>query len=391
MDRYMRIVLKKELIDIMRDKKTLITSFLIPILIFPIMAFAMGASVGEVMKDASKPVPIAIEGEVDSEFGVFLRENENVSVKEYEEPLEALNDLEIYAVVDIKPEFIEALSSKNTAKLNILYDESSQKSSMGIGRVEEIVREFAQLKRDERLNELGINPEILEVISIDSVSVASEEESGITMMLVTMIVPMLLAIWAATGCIAPATDIGAGEKERQTLEPLLTTNVSRTSLLLGKYFAVVISGVLATFASLIGFSLAAMINPSMFATISLSINALLVIGLAAIGLTMAFAALELAISFYARNFKEAQTYLAPITFIVLIPAYFTMYLDGKLVPATYFHIPIINTISIIKEVLVGIFNPIHLGVVFVWTAVYVAVAIGFVLNLFKKESVIFRN
>jgi sodium transport system permease protein len=202
---------------------------------------------------------------------------------------------------------------------------------------------------------------------------------------------MLLAIWAATGCIAPATDIGAGEKERQTLEPLLTTNVSRTSLLLGKYIAVVISGILATFASLIGFGLAAMINPSMFATISLSLGALLTIGFAAVGLTMAFAALELAISFYARNFKEAQTYLTPITFVVLIPAYFTMYLDGKLIPSIYFHIPIINTISIIKEVLVGIFDPMHLSIVFVWTGIYVALAIGFVLSLFKKETVIFRN
>jgi sodium transport system permease protein len=387
----MGIVLRKELIDIMRDKKTLITSFLIPILIFPIMALAMGASVGEIVKDAEKPVPVVIKGDIDSDFGSYLQTSEGLDIRDLKNPLESLDELEIYAIIDIKPEFLEALSSGKTAKLEVLYDESSQKSSMGMSKITDIVSEFAETKRNERLKELGIDPEILEVINVDSVSVASDENSGITMMLVTMLVPMLLAIWAATGCIAPATDIGAGEKERQTLEPLLTTNVSRTSLLLGKYIAVVISGILATFASLIGFGLAAMINPSMFATISLSLGALLTIGFAAVGLTMAFAALELAISFYARNFKEAQTYLTPITFVVLIPAYFTMYLDGKLIPSIYFHIPIINTISIIKEVLVGIFDPMHLSIVFVWTGIYVALAIGFVLSLFKKETVIFRN
>jgi sodium transport system permease protein len=375
----------------MRDKKTLITSFLIPILIFPIMALAMGASVGEIVKDAEKPVPVVIKGDIDSDFGSYLQTSGGLDIRDLKNPIESLDELEIYAIIDIKPEFLEALSSGKTAKLEVLYDESSQKSSMGMSKITDIVSEFAETKRNERLKELGIDPEILEVINVDSVSVASDENSGITMMLVTMLVPMLLAIWAATGCIAPATDIGAGEKERQTLEPLLTTNVSRTSLLLGKYIAVVISGILATFASLIGFGLAAMINPSMFATISLSLGALLTIGFAAVGLTMAFAALELAISFYARNFKEAQTYLTPITFVVLIPAYFTMYLDGKLIPSIYFHIPIINTISIIKEVLVGIFDPMHLSIVFVWTGIYVALAIGFVLSLFKKETVIFRN
>ena len=391
MTKYMGIVLRKELIDIMRDKKTLITSFLIPILIFPIMALAMGASVGEIVKDAEKPVPVVIKGDIDSDFGSYLQTSGGLDIRDLKNPIESLDELEIYAIIDIKPEFLEALSSGKTAKLEVLYDESSQKSSMGMSKITDIVSGFAETKRNERLKELGIDPEILEVINVDSVSVASDENSGMTMMLVTMLVPMLLAIWAATGCIAPATDIGAGEKERQTLEPLLTTNVSRTSLLLGKYIAVVISGILATFASLIGFGLAAMINPSMFATISLSLGALLTIGFAAVGLTMAFAALELAISFYARNFKEAQTYLTPITFVVLIPAYFTMYLDGKLIPSIYFHIPIINTISIIKEVLVGIFDPMHLSIVFVWTGIYVALAIGFVLSLFKKETVIFRN
>lgn len=392
MFKYMNIVLKKEIIDIMRDKKTLITSFLIPILIFPIMAFAMGASVSEVMKDTEKPVPIYIQGEVESGFGEYLTNSQDTNVVESKNPEKSLEKLDIYAIVTITPEFLSQLQNKETANLEILYDESSQKSISGLSKLNKVINDYSQKELLNRLSELGLEPSILEVVNIESKSVTEEDgQNGLSMMLVSMLVPMMLAIWASTGCIAPATDLGAGEKERQTLEPLLTTNVSRTSLLFGKYFAVVISGILATFASLIGMGLATRINPSLFATVSISPSTILIIALAAIGLTLTFAAIELAISFYARNFKEAQTYLTPITFIVLIPAYFTMYLDGKVVPSLYFHIPIINTISIMKETLVSIYNPMHIGTVFIWTLIYIALSIAFVLSLFKNENVIFRN
>lgn len=392
MFKYMNIVLKKELIDILRDKKTLITSFLIPILIFPILALVMGASINGLIEDTVKPSPIFIQGEVNSEFGQYLQNSKELNVVEVSNPEEALEKLDIYAIINISPEFLNQLENQKTAALEVIYDDSSQKSMAGIDKINKVIREYGEIQLHERLESLGIDLEILEVINLETKSISNEsEQNGITMMLVSMLVPMMLTLWAATGCIASATDIGAGEKERQTLEPLLTTNISRTSLLLGKYFAVVISGIMATIASLIGFAIASRINPDMFATTSISAVTFIIIALAAIGLTMTFAAIELSISFYARNFKEAQTYLMPITFIALIPAYFTMYLDGKLVPSIYFHIPIINTIAIIKETLVNVYNPMHIATVFGWTALYLFLAIVFVLNLFKKESVIFRN
>lgn len=266
-----------------------------------------------------------------------------------------------------------------------------KKSGIAETRIREILGQFSDLIITERLREKGINPKILKPVNIKSTSV-SVEENGMGMFIFSMILPMLLTIWSAVGGIPAATDLGAGEKERQTLEPLLTINASRLSIILGKYFAVVVAGIIATLGSLLGFIIASKISPNfLWVGVKLPIMSIVVIALFCIGLTLTFSSLELAVSFYARNFKEAQTYLTPITIIMIIPAYLTMYLDGRAIPKVYFNIPIINVISIIKEALISIYNPVHIGIVLIWMLIYIAVALIVTVKLFNKETVIFRN
>lgn len=387
---YAWIVFKKEIIDIIRDKKTMFTSILIPLLVFPIIALALGSGMSDLIEEQSQPVPVAITGNTDNEFYKYLSENKNLEVLKLEDNMEALNKLDIYAIIEIPNEFTANVDSSQLANLKVSYDQTSQKSMGGLSRIESIVNEYSDEIVNTRLKELGVEKEILEVVDIETVEVG-KEKGGFGLMMLGMMIPMLLVIWSATSCIAPATDLGAGEKERQTLEPLLTTNATRSSIVLGKYFAVVVAGMMATVASIIGFLIATLMNPTLFGSLSVSGLSFIVMAVAAIGLTMTFAAIELAVSFYARNFKEAQTYLAPITMIVLVPAYLTMYVDAKLVPSWHFHVPIMNTIAIIKEAVVSNFNPMHLLIVFAWTGVYILLSVLFVLNLFRSEKVIFRN
>lgn len=387
---YTGIVFKKEIIDILRDKKTLFTSILLPLVIFPIIALAMGMGMSDMIDDESKPVPVAITGNMSGDFYKYLSSNKELEIKAVENADQALEKLSIYAIINIPDNFEKQVGSTQKADLKIAYDQTSQKSMSGLSRVKGVVEAYSKEVIHTRLKALGIDNNILEVVQVDAVGVGSEE-NGIGVMLMGMLVPMLLAIWAATGCIAPATDLGAGEKERQTLEPLLTTQATRSSIVMGKYFAVLVAGMLATVASIIGFIIAAQLNPMLFGSMSMGPVTFIVIAAAAIGLTMTFAAIELAISFYARNFKEAQTYLAPITMIVLVPAYLTMYTDAKLVPSYHFHIPIMNTIGLIKEAVASIYNPMHIAIVLGWTLAYMFLAILFVVKLFKSEKVIFRN
>ncbi|MFA5524338.1 MAG: ABC transporter permease [Tissierellales bacterium] len=387
--KYAMIVLKKELKDTFRDKKTIFSSIVIPILIFPIMAFALGFATNDMINDDMKPIDIVLISSGEVKLEAFLRETGQVNIVNTDDPDKALEDLTIRAIVKVEEGFDNKIESGAMGNVEVIYDQSSQKSDMGTSRLNNIIEAYSQAITNERLDALGIDLETLRAVSITSTSVS--KEGGIGLMIFSMVFPMLITIYSAISGLATATDLGAGEKERQTLEPLLTTQASRLSILTGKLFTVFISGVIGTTASLVGFFIASKLNPDFLGTgVSLPLTPILVIGLFCAGLNLIFSGLELTISFYARNFKEAQTYLAPLSVILLIPAYMTMYLDGKAVPEVYFHIPIINTIAIIKEALVQIIDPVHIIIVLGWTIVYIVGSLLLTVGMFKKESVIFR-
>lgn len=391
--KYTWIVFKKELKDIFRDKKTIITSFLIPILIFPILAFVVGSGTSTFVEGESEPINIAIIREEESQLSNFLGKDENINIVQSDNPQQALSDLDIKAILKIPKGFDKQISEEEPVNIEILYDVTSSNSDSAMRKLLNIINGYSQNIVQLKLEKLGINPQILTPVSIISTPIDNQDkEAGMGVMILSMMLPLMLSVWAAVGGIPAATDLGAGEKERQTLEPLLTTKASRLSLLMGKYFTVVVAAIMGTIAALIGFSIAGKVNPDFLGTnVGMSLKSMLVVGGLCIGLSLVFSALELAVSFFARSFKEAQTYLSPLTIIVMIPAYFTMYLDGKEIPEYFFHIPLVNTIAIIKESIVSVFNVQHILIVAGWTLLYIALSLFFTVRMFNKESVIFRS
>lgn len=387
--RYMWIVLKKELKDTFRDRKTIFTSIIIPIIIFPVLAFVIGIGTSGLMDEGSKPVDISVIYEEDNQLVKYLKNNKNVNIKNIGDPYEALNKLDVKVILKIEKGFDENIEKGEMGKIELIYDESSQNSSIAFSRLRSIIKDYSQEIAYTRLKQKGIDPDILTPIEIKENSIAKED--GTSMAIFAMLLPFMLTIWSAVGGIPAATDLGAGEKERQTLEPLLTTKASRLSILVGKYFTVVIAGIMGTLAALIGVLIASKINPYfMGAGVMLPVSSIIVIALFCLGLALVFAGLELVVSFYARNFKEAQTYLSPLTIVLMIPAYLTMFLDGRAIPEKYFHIPVINTIAIIKEAIVPIINFKHIVIVVLWSIIYVGLSIFITIKMFNKESVIFR-
>lgn len=163
--------------------------------------------------------------------------------------------------------------------------------------------------------------------------------------------PLLLIIYSIAGPMGAAVDLGDGEKERGTLEPLLTTQAGRLSLLWGKFFAITVMGLISTISSLIGLYIAMKQDNGLFhgGAASLGIKTILLIGLITLLLTMLFGALELAISIFARSFKEAQTYISPLMIMAFVPTYATYMMDAKNIEDFYFHIPLANVSCIIKN------------------------------------------
>ncbi|MDP4090247.1 MAG: ABC transporter permease [Bacillota bacterium] len=393
------LVVKKELTDIFRDKRTLIMSILIPLLLFPILSMVIGRSINSANKSVEENLKIAVVDKGNSSLQKFLKEQKNINVVSTSAPEEDVKEGRIFVAVIIAPDFDAAIEKGDTAPVTLVYDNSSQQSGLAMSKINVLIGNYSKGIVTERLAAKNIDVKILSPIEIKE-QTSQKEGDGTAKMILSMMLPLLLIVYCVTGPLPAATDLGAGEKERGTLEPLLTTRANRMSLLWGKFLAITVMGLITSVASLAGMYIAMSQKNGMFTSgspqgttgsISLEPQALIVIGVVVVLTTMVFGALELSISIYARSFKEAQTYLSPLTIIAIIPIYATYMLDAKNISTAYFNIPLANEVCVLKEVISGIYNPVHILITVAWTAAYIAASIVFARYMFNRERVVFRT
>lgn len=388
------IVFKKEMKDLFRDKKTLIIGILIPLLIFPIMFGFMGKGMEKSTKQVTENLKIAIIDNGNSSLGTFLRNQKELNIIDSNDIKKDVQDGKVYVGLVIPEDFEKSIKDEKSTELNIMYDDTNQNSDMAKSIVASLINEaYSKEIIKSRLNTRGIDVSILNPLSIKEETVA-KEKGGVGKLILGMILPMMLVLYAMTGPMAAATDLGAGEKERGTLEPLLTTQTCRMNLLFGKLLAITVMGVIGSIASLIGVFLGFKSGGSMFGgdvSLVIPINTLLMIGVCTLLLTMVFGALELSISIYARSFKEAQTYLSPMTIIGIVAGYGTYMMDVKNISIVVLNIPLVNIVIVIKELISGIYNPLHMGITFGWSVIYISASVLFARYMFSREEVIFRT
>lgn len=392
------LVFKKELKDLFRDRKTLLVSILIPLIIMPLIFFVIGKSASSNEKKVEENFKIAITGGVNSDFVGFVKKIDKIQIIDSKNPEEDVKEGKLLLALEVPDNIDSLIKDEKDAPIKIIFDNSSQQSSMAQSRVENYIQEFSKQIVATRLEARGIKTSILNPVQI-SYQTTTKEEDSMGKVIIAMILPLFLVIYSVTGPMGPAIDLGAGEKERGTLEPLLTTQAGRMSLLWGKFAAISVIGLITTLASMIGIVIAlkqsgnsAMgvnINAGMFSDIGVKGAVLITVMVILMNLT--FGALELAISIYARSFKEAQTYLTPLNIIALAPIYLTYMLDARNIDMYYFNIPIANAVCLIKEFLAGVFNTSHILMTFGWILVYIVVCISFARYMFSREEVIFRT
>jgi sodium transport system permease protein len=346
--KHVYIVLKKELKDIFRDKKTWIVTILLPALFIPIMMYIVigGAESISEQKISETKIAIIDEGN-NAKFINYLKSTGISIVTGLQNPKESLEKGDIRAIVVIPSDFDKNIEEGKNADLTIQVDMSNMKSSNAENMIRGLIKEYANNIVKERLIAKGIDPKILDPIEVKTENIASQSKMAGSFL--AFIVPMLLTLWTATGGMGAAVDLAAGEKERGTLEPLLTTSASRLSIMAGKYLAVTTMALISAIASLLGLFASFSLNKDMAslnADFRLSTTAIVVMFVAAFFTASIFAALELALSAYAKSFKEGQTYISPLMFIAIIPAYLVMYKMPNEIPISYFAIPVFGTISL---------------------------------------------
>ena len=281
----------------------------------------------------------------------------------------------------------------------LLYNDTKRINYL-VTYVESLKVDYERVVKVESLNQLGIVQEekvefLLSPIKLNKVDVADPRESWgekLGVLLPYLIIPVVLA-----GAMYPAIDLGAGEKERGTLETLLLTPVSRTSLILGKFLTVLTASLATASLTVLSIGFWVFIAKSLLIDgLELSTNMLtvgfmdllsmlfLLIPLAAI-----FASIVLSISIYARTFKEAQNYMGPLSMLVFVPLMVSVMPNIQLNYTTAF-IPVTNVALAIKELIKGTAKVEFNILIFISTFAFAFALLAFCVYWFKQEKVLFR-
>jgi len=397
------LVYHKELLESLRDRRTLMSTILIPLLLFPVLAVGIGYLGAELIGEASRePSTIMVLGGADSpdviqDLGKVKNLHIIPAVPDY---VDLISNKKLRAVVDIPPGFQSAIARGKRATVKIYIFSGDLKSSFGAARIEKFLTEYRDTTvrhtlAAEKLPESLMKPfEIKQENVVSDEKVAAETFGGI--------IPYLVILMCMTGAMYPAMDLTAGEKERGTMETILSSPISRTHLVLGK-FLLVLTASLAT-AALSVFSMgvsfwgiqhgpaleAVKSGDSSFIQLHIGLGAILAVFAMALPVAVLFSAVLITISLFAKTYKEAQSYLTPMTFVVIIPAVAAMLPGIELTPKLAF-IPILNVSLLCKELVAGVYHWGFIVLIFLSTCVYAAAALFVAVKMFQRESVLFRS
>jgi len=355
-------IFKKELKDTLRDKRTLMMMLVIPILVFPvIMNIFVGVSATFSEEAATKKVKIGFVGEKDNyvlkQLKNLPKEMGKKEIVFYSDSIQLKKDLRLDSIqigMFSEKQFSNNLTAQKPAKLTVFYNATD----VGMkDRAEIYLNTIEDIARQERILDLNLDETKLTPIITEYNNVASSEE--MIGKLAGGILPYIFIAFGFLGCMYPAIDLFTGEKERGTIETLLTTPVARWQILFGKMGVVVLSGLLASTAALIGLSLSIEVldvveNAELLAIVHgiLSVKFILLLYALLIPLTVFFAGVMIPIAVYAKSFKEAQSIITPLNIVMVLPA-MVGFFPGIELNLTTACIPVVNIVLATKDLIAG--------------------------------------
>jgi sodium transport system permease protein len=398
--RNIMVVYRKEVTEWLRDRRTLISTVLIPLLLFPLLMVGFSSlavfMVGKAQQET--PTVMILGGQDSPQILEKLHSFDKIDIVPLATDWKSeISGKLIRAAVEIPKGFQASLASSHPETVTIYYYEGDLKSSFGASRLKDFFKDYSDSIVSSRLAAHSLPDSLLKPFDIKQQNVASAEQvSGATL---GGLVGYMVILLCMTGAMYPAIDLTAGEKERGTMETILSSPISRTDLVLGK-FALVLSAslttaILAVFSMGVSFSAVGrshILKASDAAQMQLKIglDAAATVFLMALPVAILFAAVLLTIALFAKSHKEAQSYVTPMTFLVIIPAVASLMPGVELTPKLAL-VPILNTSLVCKEIISGIYHWNYIAIIFVSTCAYAAFALFLAIKMFQRESVLFRS
>ena len=318
-------VLRKELRDFARDRRTFLMALLLGPLVYPLLMLGMGKLIEARMStQLEKPLEIPIIGAQYAPNLVAWLATQDIRAKAAPKDLVAAirNQDEDVALV-IAPNFGEEWRASRPAKVEIVADTTRTNADVPIERLRSALTVYSGQVGALRLVARGVNPQLTQSVALTQRDVATPEAKQGRVM--SIILPLILVLFAFIGGANLTMDVTAGERERQSLEPLLATPVSRAILVSGKMGAAALIGIASVVLTLLSFKLSAALSTSAMAS-SLDVS-FLAIGrmmLVLVPLVLIGTAMLTFVAAGAKSMKEAQSHLVWMMFMPMLPGYALM-------------------------------------------------------------------
>lgn len=390
---------KKEILDVLRDKKTLVVMILVPLFLYPGIMMLSLFVMGQINKESlEKTYEIGLcVGDYKNDIEERLRDETDLfeylfHVKEYADSSEMKADLS-EGVLNAS---VEVIMEKDIPTFEISYIASKNDSATAASYVEDVLVSYKEQVRMDTMKALLPNAEqVLNPMWIKRVNVDSTEASLGSAL--GMFLPMILITSILMGAIYPAIDVTAGERERGTLETLMTIPVRISEVMTGKFLAV---ATIAIFSAVLNLGSMILVGLYMFDSIRLMAGADLTFSatdfipsvLVLLAVLPIFALLVsavcLCICIFAKSFKEANNYSTPILLVFMFASMAGILPNLELNLTTAF-IPIVNIALLIKAVFVLRFDWTAILIVAVSSIIYSVLSIWFMSKLFSSEAILF--
>lgn len=411
------VVLKKEILNIVRNRRRLFMTVLFNFILLPCLAILpMSVIMRKTVEDTIQKLEVPMQGmQYAPDLIAYIEENDAITIVPAEDVEKLVREKQSSVGLIVSPDFEQQIQSGESALVTVVMDRSKSLNMEG-ERLKSIVEKYNQSILKERLANNNISKEYLTPVQVEELNTATEQETAGSQL--SLLIPGFIMTFGLTSGLSIAISSIAGEKEEQTLEPILFTPVNRAHLVIGKLLAVLVNvasaafGFLATILfSVLAFAIVMFLflRDLDFSTISsapastaspLTISsaaaflpsplALILFVVSMIPIILLGAALQIMISSIARNSEEAYTFSLPLSILSLAPMIVSFFLDEFVPTLGHYAIPIFGTILSMRDLLSNHVYSSSLVVMFISSIGYAALAIGFSIWMFTREEVVFR-
>lgn len=400
----------KEVRSTLRDTRAVLANLLIPLIVLPLVMLGLPLVLGGLFaREAVSLTEVSVQGL--EQLPNSLREQleaEALALTSHDDPIQAVDDDLVPLALTVPADFAAQLAN-NQAELGLHYKMGNLRSGLAASKVQRAVTSFRDRRTRATLDAAGVDTAVLTAITLNEQDISSEAEqrSGS----IAWLIPFLMVIWTLSGGQMTAIDATAGEKERGSLETVLVTPVRRRDLVTAKFVATTLFGVSSALMAIVGYVVSSRVllgglvagflgdggrdmedmMSVLGGQLSLTPRTFLLLVISSLVVAMMVAALLICVAMLARSYKEAQSYIAPLGIVMILPVVGLQVADFLSLGLGFYAVPLLNAMLFMTDVIRADADLTKALVTWGSSLLYCAILLAIANYNFNREDVLFRT